>query len=455
MIRMIAKLALSGAVAFPLMLHAPAADAAAEVQEIVSPGGIKAWLVEEHSIPMLALEVIFTGGASRDPADQQGVAGFLAAMLDEGAGDLGSAEYSARAEELALRTGFDAGRDTFSVSARMLTENRDESVELLRTALVSPRFDEEPLERVRSQLISGIRSSATDPNSVASDAWRAAMFPDDPYGDPTSGTEESVSSIGKAELEAARTRLLDRSRMAVGVVGDITAEELGPLLDRLLGDLPKSDWNALPPAGMAQERGLSVVPLDTPQSVAMLGHEGPLRDDPDFIPAYVMNYILGGGGFASRLTEEVREKRGLTYSVYSYLAPADRAGLYIAGVSSDNARIAEAVEVIKAEWARMAEEGVTEDELEKAKRYLTGAYPLRFDSNGKIARILAGLMIEGFSPDYIRERNDLIEAVTVEDVARVAKKWLKPERLRIVVVGRPEGLTGDLPIPGFETPEVN
>ncbi len=455
MIRTLAKLALAGAVALPLAFHAATASAAADVQEVVSPGGIKAWLVEEHSIPMLAIDVIFAGGASRDPADQQGAAEFLAGMLDEGAGDLDSAAYSARADEIALRAGFDAGRDNFTVSARMLTENRDASVELLRQALVAPRFDAEPLERVRSQIISGIRSSATDPNEIAGDAWNAAMFPNDPYGEPTHGTVESVSAIGKPQLEAARTRLLDRSRLAIGVVGDITAEELGPLLDRLLGDLPKSNWNALPPAEMAEARGLTVVPLDTRQSVAMIGEEGPLRDDPDFIPAYVMNYLLGGGGFASRLTEEVREKRGLTYSVYSYLAPADRAGMYVAGVSSDNARIAEALDVIKAEWKRMAEGGATAEELEKAKQYLTGAYPLRFDSNSKIAGILAGLMIDGFSPDYIRDRNGLIEAVTLDDIARVAKKWLKPERLRIVVVGQPEGLTSDLPIPGFEAPEVN
>ena len=281
------------------------------------------------------------------------------------------------------------------------------------------------------------------------------MFPNDPYGLPTSGTEETVAAIDKAALEAARKRLLNRSRMAVGVVGDISAEELGPLLDRLLGDLPADPWNALPPAEFAQERGLTVIPLDTPQAVAVLGHEGLLREDPDFLPAYVMNYILGGGGFSSRLTEPVREKRGLTYSVYSYLAPYRRAGLYLAGVSSDNARIAEAISVIKDEWARMAAEGVTEEELANAKRYLTGAYPLRFDTNAKIADNLAGLMRQGFSPDYIRKRNALIEAVTADDVRRVAARLLKPERLRIVVVGAPEGLVSDLPIPGFEAAGTN
>ena len=454
MIRTLSRIAAAATLAFAPFAAAPAL-AATEVQQVTSPGGIEAWLVQEDSIPMVAVEVIFAGGASRDPDDKLGVSQFLAAMLGEGAGERDSAAFSARADEIALRYGFDAGRDTFSVSARMLTENREESVKQLRLALTAPRFDDEPMERVRSRMISGIRSSKTDPSDVAGEAWRAAMFPDDPYGRPVSGTEATVAGITKADLEAARTRLLNRSRMAVGVVGDITAEELGPMLDALLGDLPDDKWNALPPADFAEKRGVSVVPVDAPQSVAIFGHEGLLRDDPDFIPAYVMNYVLGGGGFSSRLTVEVRERRGLTYSVYSYLAPYDRAGLMLGGVASDNARIAEALDVIRAEWARMAEEGVTEEELEKAKRYLTGAYPLRFDSNSKIAGILAGLMIDGFTPDYIKERNGLIEAVTVADVKRVAARLLRPDRLRVVVAGRPEGVANDLPIPGYEAPGVN
>ncbi|PJA61095.1 MAG: peptidase M16, partial [Rhodobacterales bacterium CG_4_9_14_3_um_filter_71_31] len=182
------------------------------------------------------------------------------------------------------------------------------------------------------------------------------------------------------------------------------------------------------------------IPFDAPQSTVIFGHEGPLRADPDFIPAYVMNHILGGGGFSSRLTTEVREKRGLAYSTYAYLAPLDRAGLYMGGVGTANERVAESLDVIRAEWRRMAEQGVTAEELQKAKQYLTGAWPLRFDGNAKIASMLVGLQRDGFGPEYLDQRNGLVEAVTLDDIARVAAQWLKPDALRFVVVGQPEGL---------------
>lgn len=421
-------------------LAAPA-QAATDVQVVTSPGGITAWLVEEPSIPMVAMEMQFGGGASREPDAKLGETNLMASLLDEGAGDLDSAAFSAKADELALRLGVSAGYDQVSVSARWLTENQDESVDLLRSALQEPRFDQNAIERVRAAILAGIRAAETDPGSILDEAWRKSLFGEDPYARPVEGEAETVTALTAEDLREARTRALNRSDLAIGVVGDITAEELGPLLDRLLLDLPAEPWEPLPEAKLAQNRGLEVVDLSVPQSSATLVQEGLERTDPDFIPAYVMNHILGGGGFSSRLTEEVREKRGLTYGVYSYLAPYDRAALLAAGVSSANARVAEAIQVIRQEWHKMATEGPTQEELDDAKTYLTGAYPLRFDSNAKIAGQLAGLMADGYGPEYLRDRNSLIEAVTLEDVKRVAKRLLHPEALKVVVVGQPEGLT--------------
>lgn len=437
------------AAAFLAAFAAPALAAVA-IQEVESPGGLDAWLVEEDAIPMVAIEVSFEGGASLDPDDRLGVANFLSGMLDEGAGDLDTVAFNEAAQRLGLRFSFDAGRDAFTLSARMLTENLDESVDLLALALTEPRFDAEPLERVRGQILSGIRQDMADPGSLASRTWFANAFPDDPYGRPVEGTLESVAAISADDLRVARDRLLDTSRATVGVSGDISSEALGGVLDRLLGELPQGEEVDLP-TGVepAVEGGVATVEFDAPQSTVLFGHAGPARDDEDFIPAYVMNYILGGGGFSSRLTVEVREKRGLAYSTYSYLAPLDRAGLYLGGVGTANARVAESLDVIRAEWRRLAEEGVTADELEDAKRYLTGAYPLRFDSNGDIAGILVGLQDEALGIDYPEIRNDLIEAVTLEDIRRVAQEWLRPDDLSFVVVGRPEGLDDAEPAPAI------
>jgi zinc protease len=415
--------------------------AAADIQRVVSPGGIEAWLVEEPAIPMVAIEASFAGGASLDPEGAAGAANFLMAMLEEGAGDLSAVEFAESAQLLGARFGFGASRDSVSVSARMLSESVEESVDLLRLALTAPRFDEEPMQRVRGQILSSLRSDETNPRALASKAFFAAAFPDDPYGRPTEGTLDTVSALTPAELEAARARLLNRRTLKIGVVGDISAERLGALLDRLFGDLPSAPQLDLPMRTFSKPGGLTLVDFPGPQSTVMFGHEGPLRDDGDFIPLYVLNYILGGGGFSSRLTVEVREKRGLAYSTYAYLAPLDRAGLWMGGVGTANERVAESIEVIRAEWRRMAEDGPTEEEIRKAKQYLTGAYPLRFDSNASIARILVGLQEANLGVDYPKRRNALVEAVTAEELRRVAAEWLKPDALAFVVVGQPEGLS--------------
>jgi zinc protease len=423
------------------LLTAVQALAAADIQRVVSPGGIEAWLVEEPAIPMVAIEAAFAGGAALDPEGAEGAANFMAAMLEEGAGDLSAVEFAGSAQLLGARFSFGAGRDSVTVSARILSEALEESVDLLRLALVAPRFDDEPMRRVRGQILSSLRSDETDPNAIARKTFFAAAFPDDPYGRPTDGTLDSVAALSAQDLEAARARLLHRGGLKVGVVGDITAEALGPLLDRLFGDLPAAPPPELPMTALEKPGGLTLVDFPAPQSTVMFGHAGPLRDDPDFIPLYVLNYILGGGGFSSRLTVEVREKRGLAYSTYAYLAPLDRAGLWIGGVGTANERVAESIEVIRQEWRRMAEEGPTDEEIRKAKQYLTGAYPLRFDSNAGIARILVGLQEARLGIDYPEIRNDLVEAVTAEDLRRVAAEWLKPEALAFVVVGQPEGLS--------------
>ena len=437
---MIAMRALALSSAYAAALLAAPVQATAPVQVLTSPGGVGYWLVEEHAIPMVALEISFEGGAATDPEAQTGAARFLSAMLDEGAGDLDSVAFSTQAQLLAANFSFSAGRDDFSVSARMLSDNLEDSVALLRLALTAPRFDPEPLSRVRGQILSSIRSDEADPNALASKAWFAAAFPDDPYGRPRDGTLETMAALTADDLRAAHARLLTRGGARVGVVGAIGADAAGAMVDALLGALPADPPAPLAPVTIAGAAGVTVIPFDAPQSTVIFGHEGPLRDDPDFIPAYVMNHILGGGGFSSRLTTEVREKRGLAYSTYAYLAPLDRAGLYMGGVGTANERVAESIDVIRAEWRRMAEQGVTAEELQKAKQYLTGAWPLRFDGNAKIASMLVGLQRDGFGPEYLDQRNGLVEAVTLDDIARVAAQWLKPDALRFVVVGQPEGL---------------
>jgi zinc protease len=414
------------------------------IQQVTSPGGHKAWLIEDPSIPFTALELRFRGGTSLDPADQRGVVNLMTALLEEGAGDLDAQGFAEARDDLAARFSFNASQDMVSVSAQFLTENRDAAIDLLRLALVEPRFDAEAVERVRAQVISNIAADLKDPDAIVAAAFSRAAFGTHPYGSPGDGTIDSVAGLSQADIIAAHQAAIARDRVYIAASGDISAEELGAVMDRLLGDLPakgaplpkRADWKL---AG-----GVTVVEFPTPQSVIRFGHQGIKRDDPDFFPAFVLNEIIGGGRFTARLMTEVRDRRGLTYGIYSYLAPRDHAELYLGQFATSNATAAEAIDIVRGEWAKAAE-GVTEAELEATKTYLTGAYPLRFDGNGPIARILVGMQMDGLPVEYVENRNAMVEAVTLEDVARVAKRLIRPEDLHFVVVGEPEGLQSSAP----------
>lgn len=412
-----------------------AALAAVDIEEVKTPGGFTAWLVEEHSIPFAAIEIRFRGGTSLDAPGRRGAVNLMAGLLEEGSGEMDSQEFAAAREALATTMRFDSGRESVSVSFRFLTENRDPSVALLKQALTDPTFGEDALERVRAQVLSGIRSDATDPGEIARASFDRLAWGDHPYGSPSEGSVESVSALTRDDIFAAHAATIARDRVFVGAVGDITPEELAQVLDTLLGDLPEAGAPMPPEARFQLPAGETVVDFDTPQAVAMFGHEGIARADPDFFPAYVVSEIMGGSGLDSRLTEEVRVKRGLTYGIGAYLVPMDLGALNIGQVATVADRMPETLEVVRAEWARIAEEGVTGEELEAAKLYLTGAYPLRFDGNAPIAQILVGMQMDDLPIDYIATRNDRVNAVTLEEANRVAKRIYRPAELGFVVVG--------------------
>ncbi|MCP5075803.1 MAG: insulinase family protein [Rhodobacteraceae bacterium] len=411
-----------------------------KIQEVTSPGGIKAWLVEEHAIPFVALQIGFRGGSALDPAGKQGATNLMMGLLEEGTGDMDAAAFLRASEELAADFGFSARRDSLVVSARVLTSNAHDALALLKQAITEPAFNPAAFTRVQRQVLSGLKSDESDPDAIAWKTMNGIAFGDHPYGRAMDGTIESVTALTPDDMGVAHRAGLTRDHLVVGVVGDVTAAELGPMLDALLGDLPETGADLPPRIEFEAPGGTAVIEFDTPQSVAIWAHKGIDRHDPEFMSTYVMMHILGGGGFGSRLTDEVREKRGLTYGVYSYLAPLDHSNYAGGGVSSANDRIGEAIEVIRAEWARMATGDVTAEELQMAQQYLTGSYPLRFDSNAKIARTLVGMQLDFLPIDYVNTRNDKVNALTLEQVSEAARRLLDPEALQFVVVGKPEGV---------------
>jgi zinc protease len=414
---------------------------AMKVQEVKSPGGISAWLVEAHDVPLMAMRFAFDGGSTQDPQGKEGLANFLASMLDEGAGDLPAKAFQERMEELAMRMSFDDGRDAFYGSFETLTENRDAAARLLALAVARPRFDAEAIERMRKQHLAGLAYAARDPTRVASEQWMALAFAGHPYGRPANGTPKSVAAIGRDDLAGFHGRVFAKDNLRVVVVGDIDAPTLGKLLDEVFGALP-AKARLLPVAdtkAKAHEK-LKVIDMNVPQSVARFGLPAMARSDKDFMAAFVLNTLLGGSAFTSRLYQEVREKRGLAYGVDTSLIPMRHASVFFGGVATKNEQVGQSLDVIRTELGRIVAEGPTEKELADIKAYLTGSFALRFDSSTNIANQLLWMLMEGLGHSYIQTRNAQIEAVTIEDVRRVAKHLFDGNELLVTVVGRPKGL---------------
>ncbi len=423
-----------------LLLSAPVY--AIKIKNVTSPGGITAWLVQEHSVPVISINFAFRGGAALDPDGKEGLAGLASSLLDEGAGKLDSQSFQARLEDIAASLSFSAGQDSFNGRLRTLSANRNDAFRLLRLALTKPRFDSEPVARIKAQTIAGLKRKAERPRTIASRLWYKTVFGSHPYGRPVDGTPASIKTITDADLKDFAKHHLGRNNLVIGVVGDISTDELALRLDEMFGALPAA--SALSPIDEAETAGAGktlVVERKIPQSVVVFGHPGVKRDDPDYYTASVMVRILGGGGLTSRLNAEVREKRGLAYAVYSYLNSMERAGLVMGSVATANARVGQSLDIIRKEWKHMAENGVTEDELAYTKTYINGSFPLRLDSSRHISRLLVGIQFNHLGIDYLNRRSKLINAVSIDDIKRVAKRLLRESALTVVVVGQPEGIT--------------
>ncbi|MDI4657657.1 M16 family metallopeptidase [Xanthobacter autotrophicus] len=426
------------------LLSATAAQSqSSRITEVTSPGGIKAWLVHDTTLPLIAVEFAFLGGASQDGKDLPGLANLTASLLDEGAGTLDAAAFQSALADHAVELHFDAGRDEIRGSLRTLSEHREKAFDLMRLAVSAPRFDTEAVERIRAAQMAMLRRRSTEPNAIANERWFTLAFPDHPYGRPVDGTLETVARISRDDIAGFARRTLARSNLRVAVVGDISAEELGQRLDAVFGTLPATA--PLTPVANVEPQKIGtveVIPLDVSQSVVVMGTGGLERRDPDFIPAFVLNHILGGSAFSSRLFKEVREARGLAYSVYSYQVALGHTGLWFAGTATKNERAGESIAIITDEFRKILKDGPSQTELDEAKSYLMGSYALRFDTSSKVAGQLLQIQLDELGIDYVDRRNALIAAVTLDYLKRVAARLATARDALVVVVGKPVGLGG-------------
>jgi zinc protease len=412
------------------------------IERVNSPAGIEAWLVEDHTLPVVTIRFAFPGGAALDPADQAGLAVLAASLLDEGAGPYDTAAFQTRLEDLVTSLNFQVGRDQLTGSLRTLKRHLGPVEELLRLALMASRFDPTAIERVRSQTLAALAQQAKNPRALAGRLWLSDAFADHPYGQNVDGTTAGVGAITREDLQSFVAARLHRAGLVIGAVGDLNRDELAALVDRVFGGLPIGSGDVeVAETKPVDDGALLITRLPVPQSTVAFGQAGLKRDDPDWYAARLLNDILGGGGFRGRLMKEIREKRGLAYGVSTALVSFRHAALILGNVATENARVAQSIDLIRAEWRRMRDDGPSEAELDDAKSYLIGSFPLGLDSSEKIAALLVEMQSERLPIDFLERRAALFSAVTHDEARRVARNLFDPDRLSFVVVGDPTDLT--------------
>jgi zinc protease len=425
----------------------PRLAAAADIQKVVSPAGIEVWLIEDHTVPVVSLAFGFKGGTATDPEGKEGVAELASGLFDEGAGELDSEAFQQRIADLGLDYGFSASADSFNGSLRTLTANKEQAADLLALALTRPRFDPEPVERMRRHFLIGIEGEQRDPSAAAYRALERKLLGAHPYARSNYGTKETMSALTAADLQQFTRDRLTRDHLYVAAAGDINATDLGKLVDRAFAGLPaKGAAVEVPEASVTKSGSLAVLTRNIPQATVLFAQPGVKRDDKDFFAVYLMNYVLGGGGFSSRLMTELREKRGLTYGIDTDLVTLDHVGFLSGSFETPNAKVKETLELLRAEWRRMAESGPDAAEIEAARTYLLGYYPRNLTTTSKAADTLLGIQMNDLGIDYIERRRKEIDAVTIDDVKRVARDLLDDKALTIIVAGKPEGLDGAVPV---------
>jgi zinc protease len=412
-------------------------------REITTPYGLKAWLLEEHSLPIISLHLAFKkAGHAYDPQGKEGIARMAADLLDDGAGGLSGSDFQKRLENSAITLNFDEDDDNFYVTVKSLTENFEEALNLLNMALTAPAFDAASISRAKSRMINVLAQKNSNPETLAELRWKTAYYLNSAYAKSGDGTNDSITSITQPDLQHYVRTSFTRANMVISVAGDITGHALKALLDQSLADLPITLNTVSPIADRAANKAsLLVVDKSIPQSVALFGQKGLPRSDPDFYALFVLNYILGGGSFESRLMKSVREEKGLAYSVYSFLSMSEYSGILSGYVATKNSTIYDSLAIIKAEMRRLKRSGVTEAELRDAKNYLMLSFPLKFDKTEALAEFLTMMQLYQLGIDFLNKRNDYVENVTLADINRVAKKVLDPDQMTVVIIGNKKEMT--------------
>ena len=415
---------------------APAAHAA-DVKPIDLGKNVQVWFSEDHTVPIVAFNISLPAGSAYDPVNKAGLASFAADLIDEGAGNMDSRAFHEALADHAIQFRANTDRDNLVISITTLRENAPLAMHLLQIALTRPRFDTEAVARVRAQVIQAIQEGNTRPPTLARRIFSKDFFNGHAYAHSSDGDLKSMSAITVDDLRNFVRSHWVKAGLEIAVAGDISEAAAQKLLADTFRPLSGAMPPPIPDVGKLGDPGVHVLEMPVPQPTIMFGLPGIMRADPDFIPGYIANYIVGGGGFSSRLTDEVRVKRGLTYGITTALTPYRKASVMVGAVATRADAVHQTIQVVRDTLANFAASGPTQSELDDAKTFLTGSFPLAFASNAGIASQLGTFQREGLDIGYVARRNALIQAVTLDDVKRVSKRLFDPARLTVVVAGTP------------------
>ncbi len=412
------------------------------IQHWQSVSGAKVLFVEDHDIPMLDVAVSLPGGSSYDSAQKSGLAAITHHLLDLGSQGMNEDDTARGLADLGAQLGGGFDQDRASLSLRTLSNTavRDKALAIMASVLQHPLYSPEILAREQTRIIAGLKEAETKPESIADKAFQKAVYGDHPYALQVSGTVDSVRALTVQDLQDFYRTHYNANHAVVAIMGDVSREQAGVIAEQLTSQLPKTAVELRLPQ-VVKEIPASELRVSHPatQSHILIGAPGMSRSDPDYFPLYVGNYILGGGGFVSRLMNEVREKRGLAYSVYSYFMPLKQTGAFQVGLQTKKEQADEALALVRKTLSDFIAQGPTERELIAAKQNIVGGFPLRIDSNRKILEYLSIIGFYDMPLTYLDDFTRRVDQVSVVQIRDAFKRHIDPQHMATVIVGAPEG----------------
>ncbi len=424
---------------FFFIIFLPLQLLALDVQEIITKKGIKLWFVKDNTVPIISINFSFKGGTYFDLTGKEGTANLVASLLDEGVENITGFEFKEKMKSLGMKLSFSASKDEFSGVFQTIEENKEESFRLLQLAINKPTFSLEGIEKVKNQVRANIRIRNSDLQKLSSILFEKNFYKGHKFSRSDIGTLSSIEKINRNDLLNYINENFNKSNLVIGVAGNIEEKDLLELIDSLFGNLQEGTESFREiPRFLEFSKGISITKKETPQTSVIFGHKGIMRNDKDFFAARVANYILGGGGFQSKLYKKIREEKGLVYSIYSYLVPYLNDGVILGGFQTKNESVNKTIELLKKEWSKIQTHGVTKKELEDAKSYFLGSFSRNFTNTRSIAGLLNTIQFYELGYDYFIKRKEIIKNLNIKNVNEICKKLFNPDQLFFKIVGNPQ-----------------